>query len=98
MCDSLCGLELREAERVTNLVVQRDPHAIGMREKHFYDARIELSAGISLNFFSRGGNRQRLAIGPVGNHRVERIGNGEYARAQRNLLTTQAAGIPGPVI
>ena len=69
-----------------------------MREKHFYDARIELSAGISLNFFSRSGNRQRLAIGPVGDHRVKSVCNGEYSRTQRNLLAAQAAGISGPVV
>src|SRR5579864_6673947 len=93
-----CGFKLCEAEGVANLFVQRDPDTIGVRKKYFHHARIKLPAGISLDFFSRSGNGQRFAIWAIRYHRIERIGHGEYSRAERNLLAPQPAGIAGPVV
>src|SRR5580693_4709838 len=65
--ERLSPLHLRHAERIPDLFVQIHPHAVRMREKYFHNLGIELLSGIFLDLRARRGNRQRLAIGPVGN-------------------------------
>src|SRR5271163_2028216 len=47
--ERLSALQLRHAERITDLFVQLHPHAIRMRQKDFYNFRIKLLSGIFLN-------------------------------------------------
>src|SRR3984885_10881992 len=70
---NLGPLHLRHAESIPNLLVQLHPHAVGMRQKYFHNPRIELPPRIFLYLRARRGNRQRLAIRTVGNHRIQRI-------------------------
>jgi len=67
------------------------------REKYFHDLGVELSAGAAANLFPCVRHRQGLAVRTIADHGIHRIGKGEYARAEGNLLSTQSAGITGAV-
>ena len=58
---------------------------------------VELRAGAALDLFARVRERQSLAIGAVADHGVQRVRDGENARAEGNLLALQAARIAGAV-
>src|SRR6202789_4153418 len=88
------GLHLRHAERISDLFVQFDPHPVRVRQKYFHNLRIKLLSGEFLYLRARRGNRQRLAIRPVRNHGVQRIGPREYSGAQWNLFAFQFPRVP----
>lgn len=69
-----------------------------MRQEDLDYARIELFAGVAFDFCAGGGDGQGFAIGPIGNHGVERVGDGENSCADWDLLTAQAARVAGAVV
>jgi hypothetical protein len=54
---------------------------------------IELRASTAANFRVRVRHGKRVAIGPVAQHGIESLGDGDNAGAERNLFHTQAAWI-----
>jgi len=42
-------------------------------------------------------NRKRIAIGPVAQHGIESVGDGDDACPKRNLFTAQTAWIAGTI-
>src|SRR5262249_57118925 len=61
------------------------------------DSGIELLSGLRHDFVD--GVRPRLlaAVRAVARDRVERVGDGEHARAERNLVAAERVGIPAAV-
>ena len=70
-------LELREAERGTEVFTEFDPVLLRNGQEDFHHFRIELRAGTAANFFARVRHRKGIAIRAVAQHRVEGIGDGE---------------------
>ncbi len=64
----------------------------------FDDFGIELSAGAATNFFDGVRHGQSFAVRAVADHSVQRIGDGEYAGAQRDLIAFEAPRIAGTVV
>src|ERR1700674_2938205 len=95
---NLSRRELRQPERIADLLMQRQPQTVRLREKHFHHARVKLLAREFLNLGARSGNRQRLAVRTIGDHRVQRIRDREYSGSQQNLLAAQSARITGTVV
>jgi hypothetical protein len=56
-----------------------------------------LPSGPHLNLFPRHFHRTRRPVRPVGGNRIQRIGDGENSRAQRDVLALQSAWIAGSV-
>ena len=54
--------------------------------------RVELCSGATNDLFGGRGEGRALAVGAVGGHGVERVGDGEDACAEGNLLAAQARG------
>lgn len=48
--------------------------------------RIELPPGMLLDFPAGASKRHRLAVGPVGGHRIEGIGQGDNSRGERDRV------------
>src|ERR1700732_2602890 len=94
---SSSGFELRKTERIAHVLVQGEPDAVGLREKHLDDVGIELRSGVLANFFTCRRDWQGLAVRAVGDHGVERVGHREYSGTERNFLAAQAARIPRAV-
>src|SRR5438874_805321 len=57
------------------------------------DSRVELGAVVREDLVHRLLPADRLSIGTIARHRVERVGEGEDARAERDPLAGQAGGI-----
>src|SRR6516225_5831146 len=68
------------------------------RHKHFDYFRVELATGAALDFFARVRHWQRPAVRAVADHGIERIGDGEDARSERNLVSSQPARVAGAVV
>ena len=66
-------------------------------EEDARDLRVELRAGAALDLGQRLVTAQRRPVGPVARHRVERVGDGEHARLERDLLAGLAGRIAVPV-
>ena len=54
---------------------------------------VELRSGLVDDLGDRGRGGERAAVRPVGRHRVERVGDGDHARAQRDRVAEQSPGI-----
>src|SRR5437879_3587376 len=61
-------------------------------EERLHDLGIELDAFPVLELLERVGHQQRGAVGPQAGHRVERVGHGDDAHFDRDLLALQAVG------
>ena len=81
-----------------NLSAQVLPDALRDGLKYFNDLGIELLSRLAFDLAPAGGDGLRRAIGPVGGHGIEGVGDGEYSRPQRNLLALQTPGIAAAVI
>ena len=66
-------------------------------EKDLDDLGIELRTGKAANFLARLRHGKRIAIWPVAQHCIERIGDGHDASPQRNLFTVQLARIAASI-
>ena len=67
--------------------------AFGNGEKDLHEFRVKLRTSTAANLFARVRHRKGIAIGPVAQHGIESIGDGDDARPERNLFTAQAAWI-----
>ena len=90
--------ELGEAEGGAEVFAELDPVALGDGEKDFDDFGIELRAGATADLFAGVGHGQGFAVRAVADHGVERIGDGEYARAERNLFALEATRVAGTIV
>jgi hypothetical protein len=72
------------------------PDIVGHFEEYLDDLGIELATGPEFDFLAGRLNALRLAVRAIGSHGIERIGNRENSRAQRNLFAFQFAGIARP--
>src|SRR5580658_622992 len=77
----------------TDVFSQIFPDLVGHFEEHPDDQGIELATRPELDFLTGGLECLRRTIGAVHGHSVEGVGDREYARAERDLLSLQAAGI-----
>ena len=80
-------------ERRANVIPEFDPVVFWNGQKHFDNFGVELRASTAANFRIRVRHGKRVAIGPVVQHGIESIGDGDDARAERNLFTAQATWI-----
>src|ERR1700723_1573748 len=69
-----------------------------MRQEYFHNLRVKLPPGKTLDFFASSCDGQRLAVGTVGDHGVERIGHGKYTGAYGDLIALQTARISRAVV
>ena len=67
------------------------------REEDLGDARIELRSRAAVDLGQRFVPRQRAPVGAVARHRVERVGDGEHARLERDLLPRLAGRVTGAI-
>ena len=61
------------------------------------DRRVELRAGVGAQLVERLGRAAAAAVGPVGDHRVERVADRDDAGAERDLLAREAVGVAAAV-
>ena len=66
------------------------------RDEGLDGLRVELGAGDPAQLLHGGVRRTRIAVGPLGRHRVERVGDRHDARLDRDLLAPKAVGNPRP--
>src|SRR6202051_4096088 len=85
--------QMSEAERRTQVFPQFHPVLFGDRQKHFHDLGIELRPGTPAYLFPRMRHRQGLAVWPVADHGIHRVGKGENSRPKRNLLAAPSPRI-----
>ena len=90
-------VEMGEAEGGIEILVEVGPVGFRDGEEYLDDARVELGAGAALDLFAGVGYGECAAVGAVGNHGVQGIGDGEYARADGDILAAEAAGVAGAV-
>src|SRR5208283_3926499 len=81
-----------------DVLLQTLPYIVWHLEENLNDLGIELPAGPDFDFLAGRGKCLRGAVWAVRGHGVEGVGDGENARAERDLITLQATGIPGPVV
>ena len=55
-------------------------------------------AGVAFDFCAGGGDGEGFAIGAIGDHGVESVGDGENSGAEGDLFTAQAARVAGAVV
>src|SRR5207247_11123104 len=60
--------------------------------------RVELRPGTFVEPTNRFLQREALAVGPVGRHRVVGVANEDDPRLDRNVLAPAAVGVTGPVV
>ncbi len=75
-------------------------HELGQRnrQKGLHDALIELCAAAAPDLDEGDLGRQRLAVGTVGGHGVEGVGDREDARAKRDVAAARPAWIARAII
>ena len=61
------------------------------------DTAVKLRSGVLLELCDRGLARDRVVIGAVARHRVERVADRDDPRSERDRLAGEAVGIPGAV-
>jgi len=88
---------VRQAEGRAEAFAEVHPMLFRDGQEDIDDFGIELSTGATADFFAGMANGKRFAIRAVADHGVERIRNGKYAGAERNLLAFEAARIAGAV-
>src|SRR5882762_9076872 len=93
----LQAFQVSETERRAEVFSQFEPVLFGDGHEDVDDLGIKLAARTALNLLAGVGHRESAAIGAIADHGVERVGDGEYAGAQRDLVALQAAGIAGAV-
>lgn len=86
-----------EAEGRAEVFAEVKPVLLGDGGEDFDDFGIELRAGAATNLFTSVAHRQSFAVGAVADHGVERIGDGEDAGAERNLIALEAARVAGAI-
>src|SRR5580704_13834422 len=69
----------------------------GDGKEDFDYLRVELGAGAAADFFAGVGEWKGFAVRAVADHGVERVGDGENASAQGDLLAFEAAWIAGAI-
>src|SRR4051812_17501759 len=80
------------------LSAQIVPDGFRHGEKRFDDVGIELSSGKSRDLFEGGACGLRGAIRAVRGDGVQRVSDGEYSCAERDLLAFEIARIAGAVV
>ena len=90
-------LEMGEAEGGAEVFAEVDPVLFWDGGEDFDDLGIELCAGAAANFFASVAHGQSFAVGAVADHGVERIGDGENAGAEGDLIAFEAARVAAPV-
>src|SRR4051812_25985572 len=88
---SRCRILLSESRRYLaygtyRTIFQFEPGGAGDGEKNLYDCGVKLRACAAVDFVAGVLDRKSAAIRTVGNHRVQRVGNGENSRPQGNVL------------
>src|SRR6185437_10720652 len=95
------GLGAAETENAADTVLDSaaevDPERLGNAQKDLNDPGIELVAAATCDLQAGFWKAAALAVRAVGGDGIECVGDGEDARAERNLLAAQSAGIPGAV-
>jgi hypothetical protein len=81
-----------------DLRAQFVPKLIGNLEKDLDNGRVELGSGAAQNLFARHVEAARLAVGPVAGNRVQRVGDGKDAGADRNLVPAQPVRVAAAVV
>lgn len=76
-----------QAEGGAEVFAEFEPVFFGNGEKDFYDIGIELRAGTTLNLFAGMGKWQSFAIRAVADHGVQRVGDGEDAGPERDVVS-----------
>ncbi len=72
-----------------------DPQGFRNREKRLNDLRVELRAAAPTDFLTRVRHGERLPVGTVADHGIERVRDRQYPRTHRNSFTLQTAWIVG---
>jgi hypothetical protein len=71
----------------------------GNGEKHLHNLGIEVCSSAAANLLAFVSHRKSIAIGPVAQHGIERVGDGDDACPERNLeplsLLLVATGLLG---
>jgi hypothetical protein len=67
------------------------------RAERFYARRVELNSGVGVELRQGLADRNRRAIGPVGRHRLEGVGDKDDARLQRDLVAAESMRIAASV-
>src|SRR5207249_2585219 len=65
--------------------------------KRLDDVRVELLPRLGRDLLARSAPPDCAPVRPVAGHRVERVGDGEDARAERHVVSAEPIGIPPPV-
>src|SRR5260370_23583359 len=86
-----------EAERGTEILAEIEPMLFGNGKENFNHLGIELGARTPLNLLASVRHREGVAIWPVANHSIQGVSNRKNARAKRNLVSLQTAGIAGTI-
>jgi hypothetical protein len=80
---------------------REDGRVVGGRvergEQRRHHPRVELGAGAALELRARLGDRERLAVGPLGDERVPGVAGQHDPRGERDRLARQALGIAAAV-
>ncbi len=72
--------------------------ALRDRDERLDDLRVELRPGVSAQLGNRLVLRQRLAVRPVGRHRVVGVAGGDDPRQRRDLLAAEPVGVARAVV
>src|SRR5260370_11217591 len=89
--------QMGEAERESEILGEIETMLFGNGKENFNHLGIELGARTPLNLRASVLHREGLAIWPVANHGIQGISNRKDARAKRNLVSLQTAGITGAI-
>src|SRR5260370_4094411 len=104
-CWSACAVGVASSDRcqwlylgeswtwATDIFPQVFPDIVGHFEEHLDELGVELAAGPEFDFLAGSRKCLRRAVGAVGGHGVEGVGDREHACGQGGLLARQAAGI-----
>src|SRR5437660_375944 len=76
-----------------NFLAQVGPDFLVHIEENLDDFGIELPPRPARNFSARRGQRLRRAVGAIGSDGIERVGDGEHAGTQRNLIALEATRV-----
>src|SRR5262249_28407064 len=87
-------LDVHHAKWRVQILVQFAQARFRNGEKYLNNFRIELTPGTPPNLLPRMIHGQRATVRTVRNHCIQRIGDRENPRSQRDRFAAQAAGIP----
>src|SRR6266851_3312819 len=83
-------LQVRQSEGRAKVLAQLQPVLFRNRQEYLYNPGIKLRPGAAFDLLSRMGERKRFAVWAIADHGVDRVGNGEDACAQGNILAFQS--------